>query len=64
MGDVFSHLMVSCLEWLAVNRFGASDVLHILDVFLFIADGEEQYQTDWAVQVPRGLQSTGENDRS
>ena len=38
----------TALEWLAVNRVGASGVLHILDVFLFIADSEEKYQTDWA----------------
>ena len=38
----------TALEWLAVNRFGALGVLHILDVFLFIADSKEKCQTDWA----------------
>ena len=38
----------TALEWLAVNRVDASGVLHILDVFLFIADSEDKYQTDWA----------------
>ena len=27
----------SSLEWISVNRFGASAVLHVLDDFLFIA---------------------------
>ena len=31
----------TALEWLAVNRVDASGVLHILDVFLFIADSED-----------------------
>ena len=38
----------TALDWLTVNRVGASGVLHILDVVLFIADSEEKYQTDWA----------------
>ena len=36
----------SSLEWISVNRFGASGVLHILDDFLFIALTEEQCRTD------------------
>ena len=38
----------TALEWLAVNRVGASGVLHNLDVFLFIAASEEKYQSAWA----------------
>lgn len=34
------------LEWLAMNRFGASGVLHILDDFSFIADGRENCKAD------------------
>ena len=34
------------LEWLAMHRFGASGVLHILDDFLFIADSREKCQSD------------------
>ena len=36
----------TALEWLALNRFEASGVLHILDDFLFIADSREKCQAD------------------
>ena len=36
----------TALEWLAMNRLGASAVLHILDDFLFIAESQEQCQAD------------------
>ena len=36
----------SSLEWISVNRFGPSGVLHILDDFLFIARTEEQCRTE------------------
>lgn len=36
----------SCLEWIAVNRLGASGLLHILDDFLFIAVSEDKCRTD------------------
>ena len=36
----------TALEWLALNRFGASGVLHILNDFLFIADSREKCQAD------------------
>ena len=34
------------LEWIAIYRLGASNVLHILDDFLFIADTKEKCQLD------------------
>ena len=34
------------LQWLAVSRFGASGVVHILDDFLFIANTEEKCRAD------------------
>ena len=36
----------SSLEWISVNRFDASGVLHILDDFLFIARTEQQCRSD------------------
>ena len=36
----------TALEWLALNRFETSGVLHILDDFLFIADSREKCQAD------------------
>ena len=38
----------TALEWLAMHRFGASCVLHILDDLLFIADSKEKCQSDLA----------------
>ena len=43
---VFFKAFSTALEWLALHRFGASGVLHILDDFLFIADSEEKCQAD------------------
>ena len=34
------------LEWLAVNRLGASAVLHILDNFLFVAESQDKCHVD------------------
>ena len=31
----------TALEWIAINRLGASSVLHILDDFLFIAESSD-----------------------
>ncbi|XP_068749266.1 uncharacterized protein [Montipora capricornis] len=36
----------TALEWLAINRLGASGVLHILDDFLFIADSQDNCHAD------------------
>ena len=36
----------TALEWIAINRLGASSVLHILDDFLFIAESSEKCQLD------------------
>jgi len=36
------------LEWLAKNKLGASEVLHILDDFLFMADSKEKCSADLA----------------
>ncbi|XP_068723625.1 uncharacterized protein [Montipora capricornis] len=36
----------SALGWLAINRLGASGVLHILDDFLFIADSQNKCHAD------------------
>ena len=36
----------TALEWLAINRLGASGVLHILDDFLFIADSQDKCHAD------------------
>ena len=36
----------TALEWIAIYRLGASNVLHILDDFLFIADTKEKCQLD------------------
>ena len=36
----------TALEWLAMHRFRASGVLHILDDFLFIADCKDKCQSD------------------
>ena len=39
---------ITALEWLAMHRFGASGVLHILDDFLFITASREKCQADLA----------------
>ena len=38
----------TALEWLAMHRFGASGVLHILNDFLFIVGSREKCQADLA----------------
>ena len=42
---IFESLSTA-LEWIAIYRLGASNVLHILDDFLFIADTKEKCQLD------------------